>query len=233
MHKPIRKADSKPLPVLRACSLEKSFGERLLFSSVDIDIFPKQQVALLGPSGAGKSTLLNCLEGVEPYDAGSVSIGGKALESLDENEMSALRRNEIGTIFQFFHLLPTLTAFENIELALQLTGVSAEQRQERVEFLLNRLQIEHRSEAFPSQMSGGEMQRVAIARAIAHEPKILFADEPTGNLDSKSGQMALELLSELCQEIGAGLLMVTHSQEAASYCESQYSLVDGQLQRDA
>ena len=219
--------------VLEARSLSKSFGDRTLFTEVNLEIRPGEMSALLGPSGVGKSTLLNCLEGVETYDSGSVVIDNQTLESLDEDQMALLRREKIGTIFQFFHLLPTLTAFENIELPLQLIGMPEEERLQCVFSLLKRLNIDHRADAFPAQLSGGEMQRIAIARAIAHRPKIIFADEPTGNLDEKSGREALQLLTELCLEINTGLLMVTHSQDAAAYCDFRYTLADERLIQNA
>ena len=216
-------------PLIRAEGLTKSFGDRVLFKDADLRVEPGQLVALIGPSGAGKSTLLNCLEGIETIDAGTIEIAGQPIASLTEPELARLRSTEIGTVFQFFHLLPTLTAFENIELSMLLKRIAPSKRRERVIELMNQLGINHRQDAFPSELSGGEMQRVAIARAIAHKPSVIFADEPTGNLDSKSGTEALEILTQLCSDIGAGMLMVTHSETAASYCSSKYSLVDGEL----
>ncbi len=142
------------------------------------------------------------------------------------------RRRRIGTVFQFFHLLPTLTASENIELPLQLLGQSSEQRQDRVAALLERMGIESRADAYPSALSGGEMQRVAIARAIAHKPPIIFADEPTGNLDNRAGAAVLNLLQELTDEEGAALLMVTHSDDAAKICQRKLRLIDGALHEE-
>ena len=217
-------------PVIQAKGLTKTFGERVLFEGANLRVEPGQLVALLGPSGAGKSTLLNCLEGIETIDAGTIEIAGQPIASLTEPELARLRSNQIGTVFQFFHLLPTLTAFENVELSLLLKRVDPARRRERVNDLMKQLGLSHRQDAFPSELSGGEMQRVAIARAIAHKPSVIFADEPTGNLDSKSGTEALEILTQLCSDIGAGMLMVTHSETAASYCSSKYSLKDGKLE---
>ena len=220
---------AKP-PPSRAEGLTKTFGDRVLFENAALKVERGQLVALLGPSGAGKSTLLNCLEGIEPIDSGEIVVAGQSISSLTESELARLRSDQIGTVFQFFHLLPTLTVFENIELSLLLKRVPASDRQERVVELVNQLGISHRSDAFPSELSGGEMQRVAIARAIAHRPSVIFADEPTGNLDSKSGTEALEILTQLCSDIGAGMLMVTHSDVAASYCSVRYRLSDGTLE---
>lgn len=167
-----------------------------------------------------------------PADSGQVWLGGENLNALNSEELASCRRARIGTVFQFFHLLPTLTARENIELPLQLLAQASEQRRERVETLLERMGIANRADAYPAALSGGEMQRVAIARAIAHKPPILFADEPTGNLDSHSGTAVLRLLQELTDEEGAALMMVTHSDDAASICQRKLRLVDGALQEE-
>lgn len=220
---------NQPTP-LKCVSLSKSFGTRTLFKSITLELQARERIALLGASGSGKSTLLHCLSGVMPADSGNVWLAGDCLENLDSEQLAACRRQKIGTVFQFFHLLPTLTARENIELPLQLLGHTTAQRKKRVDALLKRMGIAQRADAFPNQLSGGEMQRVAIARAVAHRPPILFADEPTGNLDSKSGAAVLQLLSELTEEEGAALLMVTHSEEAAAICQTKLRLVDGSLQ---
>ncbi|WP_221774686.1 ABC transporter ATP-binding protein [Pelagicoccus albus] len=186
-------------------------------------------VALLGASGSGKSTLLHCLSGVLPTDEGTTWIGEQSLDNLNREQLAQCRRTKIGTVFQFFHLMPTLTAAENVELPLQLLGNPRAVRENRVQELLERMGIAHRANAFPSALSGGEMQRVAIARAIAHRPPIIFADEPTGNLDQNSGQEVLRLLTEITQEENAALLMVTHSEEAAAICQRSYKLEEGML----
>ncbi len=214
---------------LSASKLRKSYGQRVLFDELDFAIGPAERVALLGASGTGKSTLLHCLSGVESPDHGAIHLAGKELGTLNERELNMHRRLQIGTVFQFFHLLPTLTAFENVELPLQLIGSPFKQRRQRVETLLDRLGVADLSDAFPERMSGGEMQRVAIARAIAHRPAILFADEPTGNLDRASGERALALLDEVCREEAMALLMVTHSEQAATICQRRLLLEDGRL----
>ncbi|MDQ8202477.1 ABC transporter ATP-binding protein [Pelagicoccus sp. SDUM812003] len=209
--------------------MSKSFGPRNLFRNVDLSLQSGERLALLGPSGAGKSTLLHCISGVTPLDSGSVTLAGLTLSQMDPEQLAHCRRQHIGTVFQFFHLLPTLSAYENIELPLQLLNQDASRRKRRVEALLKRMGLESRAHAFPDALSGGEMQRVAIARAIAHRPEILFADEPTGNLDQSSGARVLELLREITGEEGTALLMVTHSEEAARICSRRLTLSEGQL----
>lgn len=217
---------SKRLECKRIC---KGFGERVLFRDVSFALDAGERLALLGASGSGKSTLLHCLSGVLKPDAGEVVIGGQSLSGLDSEALAACRSQRSGTVFQFFHLLPTLTVFENVELALQLNGLGAAERKSRVESLLERMGVLARSKAFPAQLSGGEMQRVAIARAVAHRPAVLFADEPTGNLDSESGAAVLQLLQELSEEEGTAMLMVTHSEEAAAVCHRRLNLLDGSV----
>lgn len=214
---------------LECRSLRKSFGQRTLFSGVNLELAPRDRLALLGPSGTGKSTLLHCLSGVTECDEGDVWLGGQRLRGLSPEQLASCRRRKVGTIFQFFHLLPTLTAFENVELPLQLLAQNKVQRHERVSALLERMGITSRAKAYPSELSGGEMQRIAIARAVAHRPAVIFADEPTGNLDRDSGAAVLQLLKEITDEEGAALLMVTHSEEAASICQTRFHLSDGEL----
>jgi ABC-type lipoprotein export system ATPase subunit len=200
--------------VLRGVSLELHAGERL---------------ALTGPSGSGKSTLLNCLGGVDRADSGSIRFKDVALEALDADALTEVRRRDIGTIFQFFHLLPTLTAAENVELPLQLNRMPPSVRAERVRSLLERVGVIERANAFPGELSGGEMQRVAIARALAHRPSVLLADEPTGNLDTRNGAIILDLLRELSDETGTALILVTHSGAAAQICHREIHLRDGEI----
>jgi ABC-type lipoprotein export system ATPase subunit len=152
------------------------------------------------------------------------------MATLDSDALTQLRRKQVGSIFQFFHLLPTLTAAENVELPLQLNGMARAERQRRVQELLRRVGIEHRANALPGQLSGGEMQRVAIARAVVHRPALILADEPTGNLDSTTGAQVLDLLREISDEAGVGVLMVTHSEEAARSCHRVLRMLDGTIQ---
>ena len=215
--------------VLEVHHASKHYAEREILRDVTLSIQPGERVALLGPSGSGKTTLLNCIGGVDKLDAGSAIVSGEELGALDSNGLAALRRRRIGTVFQFFHLLPTLTAAENVELPLQLLGIPAAERRERVAALLARVGVAHRADALPSQLSGGEMQRVAIARAVIHRPTLILADEPTGNLDSHTGEVVLDLLAEVVAESKAALLMVTHSEEAARRCDRIMRMRDGAL----
>lgn len=215
--------------VLTATDVMKSYGSRLVLRGVSLELHAGERLALTGPSGSGKSTLLNCLGAVDRPDSGSIRFKKNALETLDSAGLTEVRRRDIGTIFQFFHLLPTLTAAENVELPLQLNGRPVAERTKRVRALLERVGVAERAEAFPGQLSGGEMQRVAIARALAHAPAVLLADEPTGNLDSKNGAVILELLRELSDETGTALLLVTHSGMAAKICHREIHLRDGQI----
>ncbi len=214
-------------PLLRAIDVRKAYAGRPILAGVSLDVAPGERVALTGPSGSGKTTLLNLLGGVDRADSGRILFEGRDTGLLDGDGLSALRRTAFGTVFQFFHLLPTLTAAENVELPLQLNGMPAGERAARVRGLLERVGVAHRSEAMPGQMSGGEMQRVAIARAVAHRPRLLLADEPTGNLDSVNGTRILELLREITDETATALVLVTHSAEAAGICHREVRLRDG------
>ena len=216
-------------PLLEARSLSKSYESRPILREVSLVVQSGERVALTGPSGSGKTTLLNCLGGVDRADSGSLRFEGQIMETMSSKELAQLRRQSVGTIFQFFHLLPTLSAAENVEFPLQLLGVKTAEREQRVKELLERVGIAHRAQALPSQLSGGEMQRVAIARAVAHRPRLLLADEPTGNLDSKSGTNILELLQEVSAEQGVALVLVTHSEEAAGICSRRVHLRDGAI----
>jgi ABC-type lipoprotein export system ATPase subunit len=215
--------------VLRVENLQKAYADRAVLRNVSFTVRRGERVALTGPSGSGKTTLLNCVGGVDRPDAGQIVFREIALERLDATGLAEIRRRFIGTIFQFFHLLPTLTAAENVELPLQLNNVPAAERQRRVRELLERVQVRHRADARPQELSGGEMQRVAIARALAHSPALLLADEPTGNLDTRNGSIILELLKELSDETGTALVLVTHSPDAARICHREISMRDGEI----
>ncbi len=222
-------APSPPSTLLRALLVGRTYAGRAVLRGVSFDLKAGERLALVGPSGSGKTTLLNCLGGVDRPDSGSIELNGVALETLNGDQLAEVRRRRLGTIFQFFHLLPTLTAAENVELPLQLNGVNGVERAVRVRQLLDRVQVSHRADAWPAQLSGGEMQRVAIARALAHQPELLLADEPTGNLDSKNGANILRLLRELSDETGTALVLVTHSPEAAAICHRELELRDGEV----
>jgi ABC-type lipoprotein export system ATPase subunit len=215
--------------MLEVRNATKHYAERPILRGVSLTVAKGERVALLGPSGCGKTTLLNCIGGVDRVDGGELLLDGQNMGTLDSDGLSLLRRASIGSVFQFFHLLPTMTAFENVELPLQLNAVPKAERQQRVQALLERVGIAHRAHALPAQMSGGEMQRVAIARAVVHRPDLILADEPTGNLDSTTGTQVLNLLREISEENDAAVLMVTHSEEAAGTCHRVLRMLDGQL----
>ena len=215
--------------MLEVRNATKHYAERPILRGVSLTVAKGERVALLGPSGCGKTTLLNCIGGVDRVDGGELLLAGQNMGALDSDGLSLLRRASIGSVFQFFHLLPTMTAFENVELPLQLNAVPKAERQQRVQALLERVGIAHRAQALPAQMSGGEMQRVASARAVVHRPALILADEPTGNLDSTTGTQVLNLLREISEENDAAVLMVTHSEEAASTCHRVLRMLDGKL----
>lgn len=217
-------------PLLIARDLVKAYGARRVLDVVSFAVAPGERVALTGPSGSGKTTLLNCLGGIDRPDAGTITLGDAHINRLDSDALAALRRRRTGTVFQFFHLLPTLTAAENVELPLQLNGVPPAERTTRVAALLDRVGVSHRAHAFPAQLSGGEQQRIAIARALVHRPELILADEPTGNLDSANGHLILDLLRELTDETHTALILVTHSDEAAAICHRRIALRDGRIE---
>jgi len=192
----------------------------------NLEIKAGEVVALYGKSGSGKSTLLNILAGIDRPDKGRVEVDGRGLETLGEEGRTQLRRRRIGFIFQFFNLLPTLTAFENVFLSLELAGKLDPQPAYQA---LHAVGLEGKERRFPSELSGGEQQRVAIARALVKEPAIILADEPTGNLDSQTGTQVLALLSGRCREFGTSLLMATHSPLTCQYSDRILRMVDGRV----
>ncbi len=217
-----------PLP-LEAKGLTRSYEDHPVLRDVSLALEPGERVGLMGPSGSGKSTLLNCLGGIDRPDDGEVWIHGDRIDQLASESLTQLRRATIGSIFQFFHLLPTLSAYENIEFPLKLNHWNAADRAERVRQLIQQVRLESRQTALPSELSGGEMQRVAIARALAIRPKVLLADEPTGNLDSQTGSHILNLIESLTESSQTALLLVTHSEEATRICHRTVHMMDGQI----
>jgi putative ABC transport system ATP-binding protein len=199
---------------------------------VDLGIEQGEFVAIMGPSGAGKSTLLHLMGGLDTPSDGDVLLGGKRLAHLSDDQVTIVRRREIGFIFQFFNLLPTLNAAENVALPLLIDGKRLEDYAGRVAELLELVGLGDRRDHKPDQLSGGQQQRVAIARALVTEPKIVLADEPTGNLDSKSGKEILELLRRACDEKQQTIVMVTHDAYAAAYADRVVFLRDGQQVRE-
>ena len=213
--------------MLKVSKIEKSYGASKVLRGIDFRMEEGERVAIMGPSGSGKSTLLNCIGGIDRPDNGEILFEGQSLPRLSAQELCELRRNKISTIFQFFHLLPTLTARENIEFPMLLNSVSAKERNQKVDELLNAVKIQHRACAFPHELSGGEKQRVAIARSLSMRPKLILADEPTGNLDSKNTDSVLELIEKLSKQHGIAMLLVTHNEEVTKICDQTITMNDG------
>ena len=199
-----------------------------VLKSVSLTVEQGEWVALLGSSGSGKTTLLDIMGTISHPDSGSLQVGGVDVLALSSRETVTFRRHKIGFVFQSFNLIDELNVYENIELPLLYMGVSASERKRRVEEAMNRMSIVHRAKHFPQQLSGGQQQRVAIARAVVTNPRLILADEPTGNLDSKNGKEVMALLTELNKE-GTTIVMVTHSQHDAGYADRIINLFDGQV----
>jgi len=218
-------------PIISAQKLTKRVsspeGELVLLDAVDLTIFPGEAVAIVGASGAGKSTLLGVLAGLDTPSAGRVCLDGAEISALDEDGRARLRAARIGFVFQSFHLLPNLTALENVMLPLELAGRN--DASAAALDLLARVGLAPRAQHYPKQLSGGEQQRVALARAFAGEPKVLFADEPTGNLDSTTGQRIIDLLFALNREHATTLVLVTHDEALAQLCMRRIELEAGRV----
>ncbi len=202
-------------------------------AGVSLDIAKGSFVVVMGPSGSGKSTLLHLIGGLDRPSSGDLLVDGRLIGQMADDEVTLFRRTKIGFVFQFFNLLPTLTALENITLPFVLDGVSKGEADRKAHLLLEKVGLEPRKHHLPEELSGGEIQRVAMARALAFDPPILLADEPTGNLDSKNGDAILSLLRRINQEQGCTVVMVTHSQEAASYGDRIILLRDGRVEKEA
>jgi ABC-type lipoprotein export system ATPase subunit len=219
----------KPVLQLRGVSKAYRRGDEQVRVLVDFDftLDAGEFVVVTGPSGAGKSTLLHIAGGLDAPDSGTVAVNGQDVWSMSTGARAAFRRRNLGFVFQFFNLVPMLTAVQNVSLPLVLDGMSARSADERAEKLLERIGLGDRGRHRPAELSGGQMQRVAVARALAARPSIILADEPTGNLDSHSSTEVLDLLRSLSDEDGAAVVMVTHDQTAASYGTRELHLVDG------
>jgi putative ABC transport system ATP-binding protein len=218
---------------IRLDRLSKSYEEggqtRTVLDEAEAKFARGEFVAIVGKSGSGKSTLLNLISGIDLVDGGDISVNGQRLTALNEHQRTLFRRHNIGFIFQFFNLIPTLTVWENVILPLELAGVDNGQARRQAEGLLEAVGLVDRRDTFPDRLSGGEQQRVAIARALGHDPLLVLADEPTGNLDEETGRQVMALLDRLTRQNGKNLILVTHSDEAAAYADRILTLRDGKL----
>jgi putative ABC transport system ATP-binding protein len=221
------------MPLVVAESLEKTYvgGETPVqaLHGVSLAIEPGDFVAVMGPSGCGKSTLLHLCGAMDRPTRGRVTLNGRDLADLDDRQLTRVRREQVGFVFQFFNLLPTLTLADNIALPLLLGRVAAADASSRARALADRVGIAHRLAHYPQQVSGGELQRAAIARALVHRPGLVVADEPTGNLDSDNGAVVLRLLTELNRELGVAVLLATHASEVAAVAQRTLHMRDGRL----
>ncbi len=219
--------------MIELTGVSKSYGRAIhAVSEINLQIGAGERVAVMGPSGSGKSTLLNLICGLDEATSGSVRVDGKELSELSDDARTRLRREKIGMIFQTFNLLPTLTALENVAFPLRLQGLAKREAERRADAMLERVGLKERATHRPDELSGGERQRVAIARALIFRPPLLLGDEPTGNLDSTTGEEILCLLDLLQKEYGSTFLIVTHNAQAASYCNRIITLHDGRILRD-
>jgi putative ABC transport system ATP-binding protein len=225
--------DGDSMPIVQIQNLTRVYNEggrtRRVLDAVDLEITRGEFFVMLGKSGSGKSTLLNLISGIDRPEEGAIIINGTELTALDERRRTLFRRDHIGIIFQFFNLIPTLTVLENITLPLELGGGDRRKAEANARRLLERVGLANRADTFPDKLSGGEQQRIAIARALVHEPAVVLADEPTGNLDDETGEVVLALLLELTREAGKTLIMATHSPEIVPLADRVCRIHDGKL----
>ena len=215
--------------VISATDLNKSFGMLKVVRDVNFNIKKGEFVSIVGKSGSGKTTLLSLLSGLERPSSGRVTLNGREITESSENELALIRREMVGFIFQSFHLIPTLSAWENVALPLFPVKMKTEQRRERAMELLRQMEMENRSDHRPATLSGGEKQRVAIARALVNSPKVVFADEPTGNLDSATSVAIMDILKRLHADNGLSLVMVTHDLDLAGLSDRTVRMQDGEI----
>ena len=215
--------------ILSGTDLSKKYGDLEVVKNVSLAIDAGEFVCLVGKSGCGKTTLLSLLSGLEKPTKGRVILNGKEMNGASEDVLALFRRENVGFIFQSFNLIPTLSAWENVALPLFPLRMTNEERRKRATELLGKMELGHRIEHLPSALSGGEKQRVAIARALINNPKIIFADEPTGNLDSSTGEAIMDILNELHKEEGVAILMVTHEDELAKTANRLIRMKDGEI----
>ena len=226
-------ATPAPAPLIRISHLSKGYvrgGQPIpVLVDIHLDVAQGEFVALMGPSGSGKSTLLNLIAGIDKPDSGTIAIGGVDIAQLSEGELADWRAANVGFIFQFYNLLPVLSAFDNVELPLLLTSLSSRERHARVAAVLAMVGLTNRADHYPSELSGGQQQRVAIARALVTDPQLIVADEPTGDLDRHTGEEVLSLLDQLVHELGKTIVMVTHDPKAAARAGRMVHLEKGVL----
>lgn len=208
-------------------TLPSQAGAVNIIRGIDLSIASGETVGLIGPSGSGKSTLLMVLAGLEPASQGQVIVSGCDFANMDEDALSRFRRSSVGIVFQSFHLVPTMTAVENVALPLELAGVAL--AFEKAKAMLEEVGLAHRLAHYPAQMSGGEQQRTALARALVANPPVLFADEPTGNLDQNTGRQIMDLILRLAEERGTTVVLITHDRALADRCERVETMQDGRL----
>jgi putative ABC transport system ATP-binding protein len=208
-------------------------NEITALDGVSLDIAKGEFAVIMGPSGSGKSTLLHLIGGLDRPTSGELLVDQRLVGQMADDQVTLFRRTRIGFIFQFFNLLPTLSALENVALPFVLDGRSKEEAEQRAKMLLDKVGLENRKDHLPEEMSGGEIQRIAVARALAFDPPILLADEPTGNLDSRTGESILSLLHQINREAGCTIVMVTHSQEAAGYGGRTIFFRDGKVEKES
>jgi putative ABC transport system ATP-binding protein len=219
----------EPAELIELRAVSKAYGTQPVLDSASLQIASGTFVAIVGRSGSGKSTLLRLIGGLESADDGAVIVAGRDLKRLDESERARLRRSEIGFVFQFFNLIPTLTVAENVELPLALNDVPRHEANERCHALWRELGVAACADRFPEELSGGEQQRTAIARAVVHEPQVVLADEPTGNLDLETAQNVMELLHTTCRRRGSTLVMATHSRDVEQYADRVVAIRAGRI----
>ncbi|MFA7765064.1 ABC transporter ATP-binding protein [Streptomyces sp. NPDC048723] len=213
--------------LLAATDLRKAYGTTNALDGAEFSIHAGEVVAVMGPSGSGKSTLLHCLAGIVPPDSGSITYAGRELTSMNDAERSELRRTEFGFVFQFGQLVPELTCVENVALPLRLTGVKRKEAERTALRWMEQLQVEDLGAKRPGEISGGQGQRVAVARALVTGPRVIFADEPTGALDSLNGELVMQLLTEAARSANAAVVLVTHETRVAAYSDREIVVRDG------
>lgn len=228
-----QKTENREGALVELEQLSKTFQEgetqRTILSQVSLTISPEEFIVLLGNSGSGKSTLLNLVSGIDQPTDGIIRINGLAITEMNERSRTLLRRDQIGFVFQFFNLIATLTVLENVTLPQELAGRSTKEAQTSALKLLEQVELLDRKDTFPDKLSGGQQQRVAIARALAHNPQLVLADEPTGNLDKETGKKVLKLLLDLTRKSGKTLIMATHNPEISKFADRVLRVQDGQL----